>query len=405
LKRRHGKENATGPRKSDNHYYIRQMNVFENVKRFPFLLTTADCPLSFNAKLVYSYLAYRHRKHFASTACRIAGDTGLDRRKSVPQALADLAGHGLAVKKPAGWFAREPEGKVAGWFQVRADASARMYVYYDRLRYQMHPMPGPKCPLTPRQVYLYGLMVSLLGQKKRMIADKYLQKLSGLDLATVRSGRRRLFETGLLVDAPGGWLATPADRTPGWFLPINLEEGSGQFPIDVTSTDHPIASTATVPITSPEAAGILGLTRLLESKVEKGCNHSIYLMRQYSHDVLRQVAEQIGQPIPLKAFQEMCQALVPAPVVVQKELTEEDDLLARLDALDQEATEQVRPLRTRVTVHEETGDSLMPKALADDLHYTRKAPEDIAMLRPALVAALVAGEYEEQDADEEIFED
>jgi hypothetical protein len=393
------------------------MDDFQNIKRFHFYLPSEHSPLSFNAKLVYSYLVYRYRKTFPSTAARIAGETGLDRRKTVPKALEELSSHTLAYKKPDGWRARQPEGKATGWFQWRADAPGRK-MFYDAIRYQIYPIPGPNCPLTPRQVYLYGLVVSLLSQNKRIIADKYLQKLSGFDLATVRSGRRMLFEYGLLVDAVGGWQTAPADRKAGWFVPINQAEESGH-----ASGTEPVENVRLMN-SSP-----LPKSDLVKRKLEPYCHNPgstpAMILREFTPDVIEAFIDRnLGLQVKftLKELSEQMTAIVseqtlaiakcllpqcsPAiPKVVDNSMLA-DDFLALLDAEEQRSHEQL-PQRTYVEIHEDRADTLIPAGFADDVDYRTTAEDDRQMTQPALVAASVWSleEKEDQDTNEEVSED
>ena len=363
------------------------MSTFSTVKRFPFVICTEASPLAFNARLVYSYLVYRYRKKLPGPATKIGADTGLCRVRTVPDALQELASHGLVRKPKDGWRACEPEGKMLSWFSLRRDAGPRK-LFYDWFRYQMYPYPGPDCPLTPRQLYLYGLLVSLMEQNKPVIADKYLRKLSGLDLATVSSARRKLFSLGLVVDAPGGWKLASPEKFFGWFVPVNGESGQDERSSPAQATEVAFSTEANAVFKKQEA-----LERLIAPKVERFHLWKNQLLR-FPDDILRQVVSELTEPVRIHEFEQRCHALqdrlshVSSPVALP---ASEDDFLARLDA--EESTKE----HIRVELEEEKGDSLIPKGLAADLLYRKFNHEDLEMLRPALIAASTWAEDEEED--------
>lgn len=221
------------------------MNTFDHIARFKLIQTEKGCPLAVNERIVYSFLVYRycliksHRLYW-TTALQIGSATGLDRRITVPAALKALVGHGLAVKKGRGWYAQQPDGPAVGWFRTLSRQPFRGGGWYDGFAYNWHPVPGPACPLTPRQLYLYGLYASLIAQNKRNLADKYLALIAGLDPATVRHAREKLFALGLLVDGQFGWGCPAPDPTTGWFKPVG---------------DAPVAAAPSPVPKKPAAAG------------------------------------------------------------------------------------------------------------------------------------------------------
>ena len=154
-------------------------------KRFRLFTTKNHAALRLTDRIVYGFLAYRARIGQPTTKAMLAADTGLQRVKTVPEALKRLAGPGLGLAREVegGYVALEPTGEVAGLFCPLKDGEH----WSQRLAYNWY-YPA-KDGLTTQQNYLLWMLHGTTGHTHNQTG---LERLTGLTRKTVAAAINRL---------------------------------------------------------------------------------------------------------------------------------------------------------------------------------------------------------------------
>lgn len=142
-------------------------------RRFDFVHITKSCPLSFNARLVYSFLLGRK-----SNLVGIANATGLDRHE-VPTFLSELKAVGLAEKAGSKWSAITVHHE---WFGAGS------------IRYHILEQESP---LTPKQNAVYCQILALEAMNKPA-KPSVIARLLGISRQTVYNAMKALTDLGLI---------------------------------------------------------------------------------------------------------------------------------------------------------------------------------------------------------------
>src|SRR5579871_2463763 len=99
---------------------------FDGKRFYPFLLASNNNPLTFNQRLVHSFITYRTAKGGCS-AREIARTTRLARYNTVVNALAELHKHQLIDRAEEGFIALEPP--KPDWFVWRKKSQDKPWLH------------------------------------------------------------------------------------------------------------------------------------------------------------------------------------------------------------------------------------------------------------------------------------
>ena len=131
---------------------------FKEKQFFKLLDITRACPLSFEQRVMYSFLVKAAVQDQGYRPGMLAMDSGLEEGKTVPRCREALVTMGLARVASGVIYAREPEGETLGWF--RYFESKQEESIWKSFGYVRVPLREPGCKLTARQVALLGLLYS-----------------------------------------------------------------------------------------------------------------------------------------------------------------------------------------------------------------------------------------------------
>ena len=166
--------------------------MLENKRRMKVVACTGQNELSFNERVVYSFLVYRRSKGKGAGLSAVRRVTGFDRCRTLPRIRRRLADLGLVEVRDGKLWAREPDAERRGWFgwvrgQERAD-------WWERLGYWWLYLPAKG--LTLKQAGVWSMLVSFQNAGRR-VRRSGLPALLKVDPKTVRVALGVLEDLGL----------------------------------------------------------------------------------------------------------------------------------------------------------------------------------------------------------------
>ena len=207
---------------------------FKGKQFFKLIDITRSCPLSYEQRVMYSFLVKAAVRGEGYRPGSLAMDSGLEEGKTVPRCRESLVSMGLARVERGVIYAKEPEGETVNWFRYfdeKGDEPIWKSFGYIRVL-----LREPGCKLTARQVALLGLLYSfakdrsdlkgltitgmstMLGASRQTVHDA-LTKLVGARLVEVYHSRTNPDRFAMI-------LPKPTSLQLSWFR--NTEEANAQ---------------------------------------------------------------------------------------------------------------------------------------------------------------------------------
>jgi len=259
------------------------LNEWFPSKRFIKLLSvTKACQLTFNQRLVYSFLVYRSRLNKGVSVRGIAKSLQLD-RNTVRVVVRKLVELGLVAKKDGNFQAVEPTGPLAEWF-VSPIRLAEAKFWGDRLAYIRYYLPMPlkekayrhRLALTLKQNAIYCLLLNLskelppdseeaiFGLRLCTASQASVAGLLGLDRQTVRKALVRLEQCSLMeAQKELVVLLRPEASQLAWFQTRKPKKQTKPMPNLVRPWESMTVGEIELAIADPELSDDLRLLRRL----------------------------------------------------------------------------------------------------------------------------------------------
>ena len=166
--------------------------MLENKRRMKVMACTGQNELSFNERVVYSFLVYRRSKGKGAGLSAVRRVTGFDRCRTLPRIRRRLTDLGLVEINDGKLWAREPDADRRGWFGwVREQEWAE---WWERLGYWWLYLPAKG--LTLKQAGVWSMVLSFSNAGKR-VRRSGLPALLKVDPKTVRVALGVLEDLGL----------------------------------------------------------------------------------------------------------------------------------------------------------------------------------------------------------------
>lgn len=161
-----------------------------------------DCPLSYEQRVLYSWLVRAAGDGAGYRPATLAYDSGMDEGKTIPRCREALLSMGLVRITDGIIHAVEPDEEKRGWFR-----------FFDRkkdepvwklFKYVSVPVRTVDSPLTSRQAAILGILYSFAQYRNDVkgLTVSGVATLLGASRQTVHDGLMKLVEHGLLEVYP-----------------------------------------------------------------------------------------------------------------------------------------------------------------------------------------------------------
>ena len=197
-------------------------DILEGKRYLMVAKVTAACPLAWNHRLVWSYLAYKLRDGKPLPMKRIAEVTGLD-HKTIKKVLGELATYGLAKKVGEGHVALRPPDEWVAWYRERGEERREWHQLLRRFPvYLLIAGNRNGKGISPVQNALLWTLHSLRKDKEEAIVTNQtaagLVALTGFHRNSVRTALKWLEDEQLIKPEGSGYrLLRPTDaHLSGW---------------------------------------------------------------------------------------------------------------------------------------------------------------------------------------------
>jgi hypothetical protein len=165
--------------------FVLKLVILEYMNTLPVIRFKPICQLTYKARLVYSYLAFRARVERGATLRRISRQLKIDRGTTLKPAINQLRQQDLVIRKGRQWYAKPLPPDL--YFQRRnskwASHWTKSYAYYK--------VSLPEKVVTTLQALLLGV-VSAFTNKKGTTSYGYLAKCLNITTRQARYNIARL---------------------------------------------------------------------------------------------------------------------------------------------------------------------------------------------------------------------